>query len=250
MLFKVLARQFHVTSFAARPLWPGSEPPTIVSWRDLGRDFGRILSDREIRRAIGVGHSLGGALSILAAAADPSVFRTLVLIDPVVFTGLQALFWGALKNLGFSNRLPLIRGARRRRDRFPDLDAVRSAYARKSVFSTWDPQVLEDYVQAGFTETGEGDVVLRYSKAWESRIFELTPASLWSDIRRVEVPMLVIRGASSDTFLPAAADRIRRQIPGATVVELPDTTHFLPMESPETVATTIIEWHQGIHENG
>ena len=221
-----LSSQFQTTAFAARPLWPGSEPSVV-----------------------GVGHSLGGALSIMAAAEDASLFRSLVLIDPVVFAGFHTLFWGALKGLGFSHRLPLIRGARRRRDRFPSLDAVRSAYGGKAVFSTWNPKVFEDYVQGAFSETGDGEFVLRYSKAWESRIFELTPASVWSDLRQLSVPMLVIRGESSDTFLRGAARKMRRELPSASVIELPDTTHFLPMEIPATVAATIIEWHQSISEN-
>jgi pimeloyl-ACP methyl ester carboxylesterase len=207
------------------------------------------MGERGLSQVVGVGHSLGGVLSIMTAAADSSLIRALALIDPVVFSGLQVLFWGGLKNLGFSHRLPLIRGARRRRDRFPDLEAVRSAFSGKSVFSTWYPEVLEDYVQAAFKDTGDGDVVLRYSRAWEARIFEVTPASVWSDIRRLEVPLLVIRGALSDTFLPGGAKKIRRELPSATVIELPDTTHFLPMEQPAAVAETIIDWYQSVFEN-
>ena len=117
------------------------------------------------------------------------------------------------------------------------------------MFATWAPEVLEDYIQAAFDDSGDGDVLLRYSKAWESKIFETTPASVWSDIRRLQVPVLVIRGALSDTFLAGAANKIRRELPGATVVELPNTTHLLPMEQPATVAATIINWNQGISDN-
>jgi pimeloyl-ACP methyl ester carboxylesterase len=246
MLLEELCRSFRVTAYAARPLWPDCDPSQVRSWEDLAEDFRRALRDWGFRNAVGVGHSLGGALSILTCADDPTLFRALALVDPVVFTGFHALFWGTLKNLGFSHRLPLIRGARRRRDRFPDRDAVRTAYGGKSVFSTWDPRVLEDYVRAGFHEAEDGDVVLRYSKTWEARIFELTPASVWSSMRRVAVPTLFIRGASSDTFLDGAVDRVRRELPNATVLELADTTHFLPMERPREVAAMIIDWHRSL----
>jgi len=249
LLLDELSRQFRVMAFAARPLWPESDPSSITSWRDLVVDYRRAMAQRGFQRVVGVGHSLGGALSIMAAATDASLFSALALVDPVVFSGLHALFWGSLKSLGFSHRLPLIRGARRRRERFPDLEAVRVAYAGKSVFSTWDSEVLEDYVQAAFSETEDGQVMLRYSKTWESRVFELTPASVWSDLRQLKVPILVIRGASSDTFLTGAAKKIRRELPNATITELPDTTHFLPMEQPTAVAATINGWHRSISEN-
>lgn len=243
-LLRELSADYRVSAFSARALWPECDPSSVDSWRDLARDLRRTMEERGLRRTLGVGHSLGGALTIIAAAADPSLFSALALIDPVVFTGGHALFWGVLKGLGFGNRLPLIRGARRRRERFPDLDAARSAYAGKSVFSTWDPEVLDDYVRAGFRETADGEVELRYPKAWEARIFELTPASVWSDLRRIELPTLVIRGASSDTFSPAAVRRMRSELTAATFAELPETTHFLPMEAPGDVARLIVDWHR------
>ena len=68
-------------------------------------------------------------------------------------------------------------------------------------------------------------------------------------VDHLEVPLLVIRGASSDTCLPGAANKIQRVLPGATVIELPDTTHFLPMEQPAAIAAAIIVWHQNLSEN-
>jgi pimeloyl-ACP methyl ester carboxylesterase len=243
-LLRELSADYRVSAFSARALWPEYDPSSVASWRDLAQDLCRSMEEHGLRRMLGVGHSLGGALTIMAAAGDPHLFSALALVDPVVFTGGHALFWGVLKGLGFGHRLPLIRGARRRRERFADLDAARSAYAGKSVFSTWDPEVLDDYVRAGFRETGDGEVELRYSKGWEARIFELTPASVWSDLRRIELPTLVIRGAFSDTFRPAAARRVERELARATIVELPETSHFLPMEAPLDVARLIVDWHR------
>lgn len=249
-LFEELRRSFRVAAFAARPLWPGSDPTVVESWDVLADDLRLELARRGACGAIGVGHSLGGVLSVLAAGANPSLFRALALIDPVVFTGMRSLYWGLSKRLGLGHRLPLIRGAKRRRDRFPDLETVRSSYARKSVFSAWDPEALEDYVQSAFEEDAIGQLVLRYPKDWEVRIFELTPASVWRDLRRLKLPMLFIRGASSDTFLAQAADRVRREVANATVVELAETSHFLPMERPARVAALISEWYEEIEGDG
>jgi pimeloyl-ACP methyl ester carboxylesterase len=242
VLLAGLSRCFSVASFAARPLWPGSDPRSVSSWRDLAGDLGEELERRGVEGVLGVGHSLGSVLGLLAAAADPSRFQALALVDPVIFTGVHSLFWGGLRGLGFGSRLPLIRGARRRRETFPGLEQVRLSYAGKSVFASWDPEVLDDYVRAGFLETGEGAVRLRYPKAWESRIFELTPASVWRDLVKIRVPMLFIRGASSDTFVAAAADRVRRQLDTARVIEVAGASHFVPMERPREVARLITDW--------
>jgi pimeloyl-ACP methyl ester carboxylesterase len=250
MLLDDLSGHFQVSAFAARPLWPGSDPHEFGSWHDLADDLRHSVTVRGLQGVMGVGHSLGGVLSVIAAAAAPALFSGLALVDPVIFTGVHRLFWGTLRGLGLGNRLPLIQSARRRRDRFPDLDAVRSSYEGKAVFRTWIAQVLDDYIRSAFTEEGVGGVVLRYSKAWETRIFELTPANVWPELRRLELPMLFVRGASSDTFTRAAADRVRRQLPLASVVEIPDTTHFLPMERPRQIAAVISEWARGFRTDG
>ncbi len=242
MLLEELCADFRVATVASRPLWPGSDPRGISGWGDLAGDLRRLLVDQGRRDIIGAGHSLGSVLSVLAAAADPRLFRALVLVDPVVFTGTYALFWGAFKYFGLGNRLPLIRGARRRRDRFPSRETALASYREKAVFSSWQAGVLEDYVGAGFVEAGDGSVQLRYPKAWEARIFETTPASVWRELHRVEAPMLIIRGAGSDTFRPEAARRARRELPGATVVELAGSSHFVPMEQPGDVAAHIVDW--------
>ncbi len=242
MLLFELSPYFHVTSFAARPLWPDCEPDGITSWNDLAGDFRRVLNRRQVTGAVAIGHSLGSVLNILAAADDPSLFRAMVLIDPVVFSGWRSWSWGLSKYIGFGGRLPLVKGARRRRDRFPDLDAVRDSYSGKAVFSTWKPEVLEDYIRAAFEEGEGGEVVLRYSKAWEARIFELTPASVWRELGNLSIPMLFMRGGSSDTFLEGAANRVRRDLKTARVVELASSSHFVPMEHPQEVADLIVNW--------
>lgn len=241
-VLEALSLSFSVTTFAARPLWTGSDPWSVDSWHDLAGDLGGELDRRGVRGALGVGHSLGSVLGVMAAAVDRRRFAALALVDPVVFTGLNAVFWGALKGLGVGSRLPLVRGARRRRETFPGFKDVRASYEGKSVFATWEPKVLDDYIKSAFVETGSGEVRLRYPKAWEARIFELTPASVWSELRRLDLPLFVIRGADSDTFSVAAANRMRRELPRARVIDFAATSHFVPMERPREVAGLIVDW--------
>jgi len=103
------------------------------------------------------------------------------------------------------------------------------------MFRGWDPRAFEDYLEASVVES-RGAVELRYPRGWEARIFEICPHSLWSQLRRVETPTLVLRGQSSSTLLADAAARMAREMPNGTVTELPGTSHFMPMERPVEVA--------------
>ena len=50
--------------------------------------------------AIGIGHSLGGSLCILAQASQPNLFQNMILLDPPIFSSLKrsAIRW--LRRLG------------------------------------------------------------------------------------------------------------------------------------------------------
>jgi pimeloyl-ACP methyl ester carboxylesterase len=242
-----LGGEFSPVSVEARPLWSGADPGSIDDWLPLAADLAGELARRGLRRIPGVGHSLGALMTLVASAADPGLFSAVVIIDPLLLTGHRSVLWGATKRLGQAHRLPLVRGARCRRDRWPDREVVRQTLATRPMFATWHPDVVEDYVLSGTRESTDGDFELTYPKSWEARIFQVAPHDLWSHVRRVEVPALFVRGSDSDTFLPEAAARVRRELPTAEVVELPDTTHFVPMEKPEELAAVILEFLSRVH---
>jgi len=237
-----LTERFRVVTSEARPLWSGADPSRLGSWAPLVDDLRHALDEHRVSGAVGVGHSLGGALSILAQAEDATLFRRLILVDPVIFAGLRAVLWGAARRLGLGGRLPLVRTARRRRERWPGRGAVRRAWREKEVFRSWGDESFDAYVEAAFEDEPEGGVVLRYPRAWEARIFEVTPHDLWRRLRRVEVPVLAIRGARSDTFLAGAARRLVRELPRAELVELDGVGHFVPQERPDELVRLILEF--------
>jgi pimeloyl-ACP methyl ester carboxylesterase len=239
-LIRCLVPSFHVVTSASRPLWPSSRPETIASWAPLADDLADALERHGVTSAIGVGHSLGGVLSAWAAAANPRLFSRLVLIDPVLFAGVRARVWGWARRLGLASRLPLVRITRRRRDRFPDLEAARTRWQRRSVFRSWDPRCFDDYVRAAFVPHADGGIALRYPKAWEARVFELSPHDPWSRMHGLDLPLTALAGENTDTFLSTAARRLEREVPGARVEVVPGTSHFLPFERPDEVARRIV----------
>jgi pimeloyl-ACP methyl ester carboxylesterase len=234
-----LVPSFQVLTMAARPLWTGTDPESVGDWRPLVEDLRDAFRRRGLRQVVGVGHSLGGTLTARATAADPDLFSALVLVDPVIFTAPRSWFWKGMKGLGLAGRFPLVASARRRRDRWPDLDAVRASYRGKPAFASWEPEAFEDYLKAGFVRAHDGGIQLRYPREWEARIFEICPADLWDELRRISKPVLFVRGERSDTFLAAAAARALREIQRARVVVIPDTSHFLPFERPAAVAEAV-----------
>lgn len=237
-----LTPSFHVVSMEARPLWPDADPATLPGWHPMADDLRCELRRRGLRGLLGVGHSLGGTLTALAAAADPGLFSAVVLIDPVIFTWPRSWLMAAVRRLGLMRRFPLVRHARERRDHWPGRDAVRTAYRGRRTFAGWTPEAFEDYLGAGFADAAGGGVRMRYPREWEARIFEVCPSDVWRELARIAVPVLFLRGEASDTFLKSAARRGGRQIAGASTIEVAGSSHFLPFERPAEVAREIIRF--------
>ncbi len=247
-LAEALAARVRVAAAPLLPLRPGTDPRSVRSWADVAEDLGRQLREAGLEDCVGIGHSLGAVVTALAAAADPGLFRGLVLVDPVLFTGRRRLVWSVMRRVGLAHRFRLARGARERRDRWECRNDVLKAWRRRGVFASWAPGVLEDYVIEGTREAEGGGVELVFPREWEARLFQVTPPDPWSAIRRIGVPVLAVRGEGSDTFLPEAARRLGRELPGARVVEVPGTGHFVPMERPRELAEIILDFVDGLDD--
>ena len=242
MLFEILRTRHRVVSMEARPLWPGSDPREVLDWSQLADDLRLELDRRGIRGAIGVGHSLGAVTTLLAAAEDPSLFRAVVAVDPVLLAGWATVLWGTMKAVGLGDQLPLVRGARTRTDRFPDMGPSLDPYRRRRLFRHWLPEVFEDYWEAALVPDGAGGWTLRYPPRWEARIFRVSPHNVWPRIRRLRVPSLFIQGEHSDAFFPNAVRRVRRELPGARVEVFEGYGHCVPMENPRGLGEAILRF--------
>ena len=95
--------------------WIGTPYRHQASKKGVGADCLGLLRGGW-RDVIGVGHSLGGVLTLYAAIRRPDLFRALVFIDPV-FLPPAVLAQVAARNAGEAiYDMQLVQSARRRRD--------------------------------------------------------------------------------------------------------------------------------------
>jgi pimeloyl-ACP methyl ester carboxylesterase len=243
-LFEILKAQYHVFGMLLRPLWPDSKLNEIDDWRPFSDDLLRFLSSASTPFSadgpvFGVGHSIGGIVTLRAALRDPKQFRALILLDPVLFLPSRIIAWNIVRSLGLGRRFhPLITSAMKRRRTFDNLDMVFRGYRSREVFKYMSDESLRAYI-AGITKprTG-GGFELAYSPEWESHIYltSLRDMDLWRGIKDLQVPTLIIRGAETDTFLEGAASLVKRKQPMIRIETLGGSTHILPLEKPREVA--------------
>lgn len=236
-LLQPLTADFHVWTMEQRPLWPEQSPQQLDSWDLFADDLIRALDQCGFKRIIGAGHSLGAAISMMAAVQRPSLFSALVLIEPVLLP--PALLEAARAHPDQADNIPLVRRARKRRNRWPHHRRAFEHFREKSVFSRLSDEALWDYVNHGLQEAANGDVVLRFPRDWEAQIYARPPLDIWQIVPQIRAPTLAIRGALSDTVSDEAWQRWQTLQPTAHFVQMEDAGHLAPLEKPQRLAITI-----------
>ena len=238
-LLEKFATQYQVFGMLLRPLWSNSKPEEIKDWHPLSADLLQFLDEQKRESVIGMGHSIGAIVSLRAALKEPSRFRALVLMDPVLFPRYYMLEWNLARIFGFGNRVhPLIQGALKRRREFDDLDKVFEGYRRRGIFRFFSDENLRTFI-AGITKSKPGGgYELVYSPEWEAHIYYTgiwRDWDLWNGLSKLSVPTLIIRGAETDTFWASTARMVEKKNPNIKIVSLEKSTHLLPLEKPHEV---------------
>ena len=198
-------------------------------WLDLRDDFLASLDALHVRNAVISGHSMGGTVSILAAAARPEVAKSLVLFDPVVMLGV------APADVAHS---PMVNAARRRRADFDSRAQAFASYRGRGAFRTWPDDILTDYLQDGLHETTDGTLTLSCSPAWEASGYAAHGHDTAAAIAALRCPTTIFKAAKNSTCRLDAGDL---DPPGGFQMSTaPETTHFLPMERQDLVREALI----------
>ena len=222
------------------------------NWRGMAHDVERVIqqqsqdsqSSKPLR--LGVGHSLGGVLTLLQAYRSPQRFDRILLLDPVLFSPLIMAGQQTAKTLGLWPKLPLPKKALRRGNRWSSTEVMLQQLASKSFYRRWHPQALSGFVEGGHRPLSGaglsgGEVELACTPQWEARIFASYPKQLWQALKQIKIPVEVICANNSMPFVLQGAKRAALLNPNISY-RIWGEGHCFPMEQPEQTAELIADW--------
>lgn len=201
------------------------------SWDDFTRDLLALLETLALTDVVLSGHSLGGAVSLLAAAGAPERVRSLVLFDPVILSRESR----KLYETAAPPEVGLVASARKRRAVFPSRQAVFESYQGRGAFRTWSDETLRGYIEGGFHERSDGEVELACAPAFEAWAFTAQLNDCWAAFHDTRCPIRIFRAETGTTCRVDDAMDELVAIGRITITTVPGSSHFLPMERPELV---------------
>ncbi len=232
--FRVTAADMRGHGFSTLTAVPGMQAGWAIYGEDLAKVVAGLSPDAPIILA---GHSMGAIASLMVAARYPERVRGLVLVEPVLVPRFARQLMRVMRLLG---RTPppgtdLASMAAKRRAIFPSFEMALSAYRGRGAFKTWPEGVIADYLHGGLIPTGNGtEMRLACEPAWESANFQNAPPGIARLARQVRCPLTLIY-AGNGTAKEREVQVVARGHRDARLVQVPGTTHFLPMERPDVV---------------
>lgn len=201
---------------------PRSYVPSVYA-----RDIARMMDLLGIARAVFVGTSMGGIITMLLAARHRRRIAAAVLND----VGPEVAPEGVARIRSYAGKPVTIR----------TWDEA-TAYIRRINEGTFPNFADEDwrkFAHRTFREQDDGAPVLDYDPAIAVPLaagdFKASSLLAWLLFRRLARtrPTLIIRGQTSDILSSAIAAKMKARAPGAMLVEVPGIGHAPTLSEPE-----------------
>lgn len=230
--FEYLRRDFDVQALDMH----GHNPnyPVEDGWEKLVDELIAELEARYTEPVILVGHSLGGLLSLMAAARRPELARCVVMLDSPIVAGWRARVWRLFKGTRVSDRYSPARFSAKRRNVWPNQREALRHFASKEIFAAWAPGVLQDYLETGLVAHPEG-VQLRFTRETETAIYRSLPHHIGQLVKRpFPVPVAYVAGDNSMENRQAGLQHTRKLV--GRNFRMMRGSHLFPMEMPHLAA--------------
>jgi 2-(acetamidomethylene)succinate hydrolase len=223
---ELLAARFRIVSIDQRGHGRAPKPASGYSAQSYAEDVDSLLKEKTLL----IGHSLGARNALVAGLRYPEKVAAVVAIDFTpyiereVFDALDARVAGGDRS--FESLQEISSYLRERYPRLPS-DAIerRARHGYECVDGKWRPLASA----AAMRETCAG---LRE---------DLSPA-----LRKISVPMLLLRGAESKLVSRQAWAKTRALRPDIPAHEIADADHYVHEEQPAAVAAAVLDFWDSI----
>ncbi len=184
---------------------------------------------------IGIGHSTGGTLILIAASIKPELFEKVILIDPILYNPWKRRIIKAMKIIGLKNYIGPVKRTLKRKSFFQSLNNAKEHFKTKKLFQHFNKHCFSDYLKYGLKKRKNG-FELAFSKEIEAEIYRSTYTKLPKGISKLKGTL--IYGNKSTLFKKSDVNWWKNSFPNFNTIAF-DGGHLFPLEKPTQTAEMI-----------
>ena len=216
---------YHVVAIDVRgrgdSQWGQQDQYTIAAYVD---DLTLLLEHLGFQRVSLIGTSMGGVIAMVWAGKNPRRIERVVLND----VGPQADPGGVTRIAAYFSHAP---------EEFRDMSEVVSYHRENYPAMAGLPDaVMTEWVKWSVKPTGHGTLNWKIDPAIRLMRADRAAQDLWEPYRRIDAPILIVRGAQSDILSPETARKMCQPPNAARVVEVPGVGHAPSLTEPAAMA--------------
>lgn len=191
-------------------------------------DMFALLQHLNIQNPVAIGTSMGGLMTMMMSAMSPGVFKAIIIndigpeIDPAGLDRIKGYVGGAQS--------------------FDNWEAAIAALKAQgpNVFPDYTEIDWMDFAQRTCTQRADGRVHFSYdpaiSQPFKTDETAAAPPDLWPIFDTLKtVPLLVIRGSSSDILARKTAQKMQSRHPKCFFSEIPNIGHAPMLDEPKSL---------------
>jgi len=179
-----------------------------------------------------VGHSFGGYTSIILALERPDLIKSLILLEPPVFSLLENVPEAEGLTAEFFNKVVI-----------PASKAF-SENDDEAATALFIDGVMGDSLY--FDKAPQNEKRMWLANTPELKIFasgaDLFPLLNCQDFEKLKVPVLLIKGELAPKILRLASDQLHKCIQNSELKELPNASHGLQHQNPDDFNKIVLEF--------
>lgn len=217
--------------------------PITNDWRYL---VDQVIDDIEQQfgqqKVVGLGHSFGSLLTLMAAYKRPDLFSQLIIMDPPFVIGRRAAMFELVQKLNLKaiHKFTPSGLTLKRKDHWLSAEQAFDALRNNWLFKDFDDQCFQDFFDSGIqADPVRGGVTLRIPKLIEAEIFKTVPAWWWRTPRKApKLPIHLMTADHSPFYkqgFPQAMQKIYKI--DHSVMQ---GGHMFPLEQPEKTAQQVM----------
>ena len=190
--------------------------PTSYAYERFAADLHEAVDKLDLNDFVLIGHSMGGTIALMYAAAYPGRVRRLVVVDSTVHMTADRV--AAMREVGA-----------RRGSTYANREEFIARFRLRPAGTRAAPDVLHHVAQHSCRQHADGSWRHKFDRNVYATRETINGLPCWD---HVGIPALLVKGDLSDRISPQVFAEVKKRCPQAELAEVSNSDHHVTLDNP------------------